>query len=336
MAASVTQPRQSITVPTLYQYDPDIGHRFIPNLKLRVPTESGGYLLRTNSIGFRNDKEFGNEPGRRRILIFGDSFTAGDGVSNGHRYSDVLERLLGAEAVEIHNFGLSGTGTDQQYLVYRKFAAGAGNSIVVMGVLVENIRRNVSAFRPSVNPGEREHFIAKPYFELQNGQLLRRHDPVPPGVVTAAELEGESKLDTGGRYPELRRMVQSLGLQDVVQRLTHYQPTPEYDSNTNAAWLLMRAILLEWKNLIEGPAVLFPIPLYHHLEETASPDSYRARFAELATEGGFILHDPLDDLRRYDLAERRAFRFRNDVHLTPAGHRALAGSLAKCLRRLLD
>ena len=46
---------------------------------------------------------------RMRVLVFGDSFTAGDGVSNGSRYSDVLETLL-PPPTEVHNFGLPGSG----------------------------------------------------------------------------------------------------------------------------------------------------------------------------------------------------------------------------------
>ena len=42
----------------------------------------------------------------------GDSFTAADGVSNRQRYSDLLEARL--PGIEVYNFGLPGTGTDQQ------------------------------------------------------------------------------------------------------------------------------------------------------------------------------------------------------------------------------
>ena len=49
----------------------------------------------------------------------GDSNTAGDGVSNHQRYSDILSKTLNCES---YNYGLSATGTDQQLLTYRKFA----------------------------------------------------------------------------------------------------------------------------------------------------------------------------------------------------------------------
>ena len=86
---------------TLFEYDPDIGYRFVPHLKTRVASPDGGYLVRTNGQGFRNDREFERDDSTPRILVFGDSFTAGDGVSNGSRYSDVLETLL-HELVHLH------------------------------------------------------------------------------------------------------------------------------------------------------------------------------------------------------------------------------------------
>lgn len=320
---------------TLFEYDPDFGYRFVPHLKTRVASPDGGYLVRTNGQGFRSDREFARDDPSSRILLFGDSFTAGDGVSNGSRYSDVLEALL--PPVQVHNFGLPGSGTDSQFICYRKLAEGAPCQAVVLAVLVENIRRIVSPYRPSQDADGTVEFLPKPYFELdgESERLVRHHDPVPREAVTARELEGDESVDRGGRFPALRRLVRSVGLQGVVQQLIRYQPTPEYDSPQDPAWRLMRAILLAWRAAIPQPVVLMPLPLYQHIEGTADAGAYRRRFAELASEGSFILHDPLDDLHAYDAETRRGFRFKKDVHLTPAGHRAIAQSLAGTLRPLL-
>ncbi len=319
---------------TLFAYDPDIGYRFVPHLKTRVATPDGGYLIRTNALGFRNDREFDPaSTGKRRVLVFGDSFTAGDNVSNGKRYSDVLEELL--PDVEVHNFGLPGTGTDQQYLAYCKFAQEADCDLIVIAVLVENIRRVTSAYRTSEGESGATEFIAKPYFQLDGGKLVRYNDPVPRERVDQAALESEAAVDRGGRFPELRRLVRTLGLQGVVQQLTRYQPTPEYNTPDDPAWQLLRAILLAWRSVIDKPVVLMPLPLYQHVEHTADPSAYRARFSEIAADGDFVLHDPLDDLWRYNAGERRDFRFKTDVHLTPAGHRAVAASLAARIAPLM-
>src|SRR5689334_3461189 len=106
------------------QHHPTIGYTFIPGIKSRIilPNENVGYLIKVNEHGFRCDHEFLPEKtgGMKRALLFGDSFTAGDGVSNAQRYGDQLERKI--EGLEVYNFGLPGTGTDQHYLAYREFA----------------------------------------------------------------------------------------------------------------------------------------------------------------------------------------------------------------------
>jgi hypothetical protein len=318
---------------TQFEYDPDIGYRFVPHLRTRVMSADGGYLVRTNALGFRSEREFERDDRSHRLLVFGDSFTAGDGVSNANRYTDVLETLL--PPIEVHNFGLPGSGTDQQFIAYCKLAERAPCDAVVIAVLVENIRRIVSAWRPSQDGEGSVEFLAKPYFELAAGSLVRRNDPVPRERVSGRDLEGETAVDRGGRFPGLRKLLRTAGLREVVQQLTRYQPTPQYDSPDDPAWRLMRAILLAWRKAVPQPVVLMPLPLYQHVEGTADPSAYRLRFRELAQEGGFVLHDPLDDLLAHDGEARRGFRFKSDVHLTPAGHRAIAQSLAKTLRPLV-
>lgn len=103
----------------IYEYHPIFGKRFIAGIKARIEHEGGGYLIRANGAGFRSDREYQRQkdPNTFRVLVFGDSFDAGDGVPNKARFTDVLETLIGG--AEVYNFGLSGTGTDQQYFIWR-------------------------------------------------------------------------------------------------------------------------------------------------------------------------------------------------------------------------
>ena len=81
--------------------------------------------------------------------------------------------------------------------------------------------------------------------------------------------------------------------------------------------------------------VLLPIPLPQHLDETSDPAAYQARFAELAAELGCHLHDPLPDLLAIAPPDRRQLRWQKDIHFTPAGHVALAKSLASSIAPIL-
>jgi len=316
----------------LFEYDATFAYRFIPNLKARVDHEGGGYLLRTNAQGFRCQHDFAEARSgeKRRVLLFGDSYTAGDGVSNKHRYGDQLESLI--DGIEVYNFGLSGSGTDQQYLIYRDLATGIQHDVVVIGVLVENIRRVVARLRPFVSAEGEDLILAKPYFDLESDGSLSLHNvPTPREPIDPESLPPDERafLDEGGRMVWLRQAVNKLGsrAKDVAQKLTNYQPLPEYDDSDGAAWQLMKAILMRWISELEQPVIVCPIPVYQYIEETASPEGYRARFAELEALPNVRLHDPLGDFQAHTIEERRAFRFEQDCHLTPSAHRVLAESL---------
>lgn len=321
----------------VYEYHPVIGYRFIPNLKARIPHEGGGYLLEANASGFRSSRPFlaSATPGYRRVLLFGDSFTAGDAVANKQRYSDLIETML--PATEVYNFGLSSTGTDQQYLAWREFARDIEHDAVVIAVFVENVRRVMARYRPHRDASGQERLYAKPYFTLDGEHLALHQVPPPVEGLTMQQLSAEEQdaVDTGGRFGTLRKLVTALGAREVVQRMTHYQPLPEYDIPDSPGWRLMRAILSQWMSALHKPVILMPLPLPQHLDQVCDAAPYQARFAELAAELGCTLHDPLPGLLAYDSAVRRRFRWETDIHFTPEGHRALADSLAPVLAGVL-
>ena len=81
---------------------------------------------------------------RPRVFVFGDRSTAGDGVSNAKRWTDLLgERIPSHRSC---NFGLPGTGTHQHLIAWQKFGAPREHDLLVAAVLVENIRRIAAAY----------------------------------------------------------------------------------------------------------------------------------------------------------------------------------------------
>jgi len=318
----------------IFQYHPIIGFRFIPGLRARIEAEDGGYLVRVNETGFRGDREFVREksPDKYRILLFGDSMTAGEMVSNKDRYSDQLERLL--PSLEVYNFGLPGIGTDQQYLIYRDTAAQFEHDLLVIGLFVENIRRNVARYRFATDREGREWLQPKPYFTLRpDGELELHQVPVPKDPISPEELPESERdhVDRYGRFPRLRWAINALGMREVAQRLTKFQPLPAYNSPSDPAWILLKAILTQWIQAANVPVIICLIPMDQHIEQTSSAEGYQARFRELETFPRTIVHDPLPDFWKFSAEERRGFRFKHDRHLTPAGHRVLAESLARTI-----
>jgi len=324
----------------LFQYHPDFGYNFVPGLQTRVDHEGGGYLVSVNQAGFRCRHEFvkTKTEGKFRVLLFGDSNTAGDGVSNKDRYGDVLESLL--PNLEVFNFGLPGSGTDQQYIIYRELASEIECDLIVIGVLVENIRRVVARYRVYFSQDGESIIMAKPYFLMdRNGNLTLHHVPVPKGPILAntLSLEDRAHIDQGGDHAWIRKQIGKLGsgFKDLAQTITQHQPLPEYEQADNPAWLLLKATIAKWMAETRVPVIIAPLPLYQYIEDMASPQNYQKRFRELEQMTNVMVHDPLPDFQRVPRSERRSFRFARDPHYTRAAHRVLAESLAPVIEPLM-
>lgn len=336
---------------SLFEYHPVLGYRFIPGLKTRVAHEGGGYLVQVNGSGFRCRHEVTPEkpPGTRRILLFGDSHTAGDGVSNGKRFGDLLETALPGKT-QVLNFGMPGTGTDQQYLAWREFASGLDHDLLLLVVQVENIQRVAARFRYYSDERGQRVLYAKPYFELVDGRPALRQVPPPPApldAAAAAALEGNA-VDRVARYPLLSSVVRTLtraewakkllvssGMKDRVQGAMGYQPVPHYASARNPAWLLLAALIREWIEAHAGPALVVPLPFYHYVAGLSDARPYQARFRELAATLDCAFFDPLPALQAAGKDAIRRMYFENDGHLTAEGHAAVAAALAPAVASAL-
>lgn len=317
----------------ILQYHPQIGHLFVPNLTARVPSETGGYRLRTNAQGFRSDADFVPTKGERpRLLFLGDSYTAGDGVANAERFAERVGVTLDAE---VYNLAVSGTGTDQQVLVYEQFGAALAADLIVFPINVVNIERNKLTHRESVDrtTGQRV-LVPKPYFTLEQGELVRGHDPVPlerPPVPV--EGDGGGALDALKRaysHPSmapLRDLYRKSGLRGAVKRKV--DPYPDYADETSAGWRLMAALL---RRLIavagDTPVLLVPVPSTAYYREGATP-TYQARFAALAGDRVRVM-DLTTPLRALPDDDKAMLTFAHDRHhLSAYGHERVAALLAE-------
>ena len=122
--------------------------------------------------GARGPREYADSPppGVRRLVTFGDSFTFGDEIPGTGTFQSILEARH--PDWEVINFGVSGYGTDQALLRYRRLGRDLGAEVVCIGILLENIGRNVNRYRPLWTPST--GFCAtKPRFVLDDHGELR-------------------------------------------------------------------------------------------------------------------------------------------------------------------
>jgi hypothetical protein len=151
-----------------YRYDAELGWAPVPNSS-SVVTTARTIHVRHNSLGFR-DIEFERDA-RPRMLFIGDSFVWGVDAEANERFTDLLRSRISNYATV--NAGVSGYGTDQEYLLLRRIWAKIQPSIVVLIFCTANDRLDNGT-------NTRYDGYQKPYFVIANdGAPVLRGQPVP-------------------------------------------------------------------------------------------------------------------------------------------------------------
>jgi len=120
------------TNPALVVHDDRLGWRYRPGARARHRTDEFDVSIRINSRGFRGPEvPFQRTPGRKRIVALGDSFTFGWGVEEEETWPARLARILDVEVV---NLGVSGYGTDQEYILLQSEGRAYRPDVVLVQV----------------------------------------------------------------------------------------------------------------------------------------------------------------------------------------------------------
>ncbi|MEQ8277484.1 MAG: carbamoyltransferase N-terminal domain-containing protein [Deltaproteobacteria bacterium] len=333
------------------RHDPQLGHRYVENLEARIPNELGGSFVKTNAQGFRNDIDFEKKKGDRpRILFFGDSYTAGDLCSNHERFSDLVGAKLDAET---YNFGLSGSGTDQQYLSWKNYAKDIEADLIVISVLSENIERIKVSSRISIDrvTGDKV-MMPKPFFTLKGSQLELGNVPCPwerPPVDT----EEDDRFGSHRRDPRLKLAYKAVDfyrndprakkarelfgpvvgrLRPAVMKASGFQPFPDYKSADTEGWRLMEAILRQWAaEASPTPVLIVPLPTYHNIKDEVEP-IYQPLFERVAAPKNKVhVADITAPIMKMSREDRVRIPFEEDVHFSPYGHEVVATQIAEAI-----
>ncbi|HWX25079.1 MAG TPA: SGNH/GDSL hydrolase family protein, partial [Vicinamibacteria bacterium] len=132
------------------QYHPTRGWALSPSLRDRGVF--GDRVLNTNSKGIRGSREYpyAKPPGKTRVLVFGDSFTFGEEVSDEETYAAALGRAL--PDTDVLNMGVHGYGHDQMLLYFEEEGRKYASDVVLIGFLPYDMERNILAFRDFAKP----------------------------------------------------------------------------------------------------------------------------------------------------------------------------------------
>jgi lysophospholipase L1-like esterase len=165
-----------------YLYDKTLGWRNIPDWKWT----SLGRKLTINSKGLRDRSyDYEKPPGVRRILVLGDSYAWGYGVADHEIFTEVLEARLEAtpQHWQVINAGVSGWGTDQEYLFLKTEGFKYSPDIVVLSLYLIN--------DPENNSCSMQYGLYKPLFINTNLDLVNVPVPKPGSELPVLRADAD-------------------------------------------------------------------------------------------------------------------------------------------------
>ena len=151
------------------RFDDEIGWRPLGNLSGQHQRHGFSVFVHQNQFGLRGPDTMrrGKTSASTRMLILGDSFVWGYGVDQDRVFT---EPGVHQSEKELINFGVSGYGTDQEYLFYRRDGALFEVDEVVLAFTPYNDVNN--------NLASEQYDKSKPYFTLSDHQLVLHTDHV--------------------------------------------------------------------------------------------------------------------------------------------------------------
>lgn len=171
-----------------------------------------GVPFAINNEGYRGDDIRFDNKIKKRILMLGDSITFGFGVRNSETFSEILndDETFNFEVI---NSGVCGYGTDQEFLLYKKYSEKIQPDWVILNLYLGNDRADIDSPHCLYDSG----FFPKPIFikkYTDNYSLYVDHMKLPLWKRVFYELNYRSYF-----YNYIRYLVNSDFQEEVLANL---------------------------------------------------------------------------------------------------------------------
>lgn len=321
---------------------------------------------RINGRGLR-DRDIPHErAGGFRVLVLGDSFTAGMQVEQEATFVKLLERRLAASApagsrVEVLNAGVSGWGTDNALLFFQNEGWKYRPDLVLLAFCTVNDVWENTRELVGTNP----FWPDKPYFTLVDDRLVLVHFPLPETSLRRrllVYLAGSLALDSAlFRRASAIPQVMSLLLIPPPNPLVPGGPVDtvlvyrkDYPEVWQQAWRITFDLIRRLRKDVEKRGARFAVTVING-REVVSPRRWESDVIALRPALQGVALDPvkpdrlitrflarrgiptiplLDEFRARFGADATPGYFVRDGHWAPAGHGLAAELIAAGLHQL--
>ena len=170
---------------SLFVHDDHLGHALNPGFSGPGVGRSF-HTINADGLRFSGAMPTSTEwpASERPILAVGDSYTYGDEVRDEEAWPAQLQRLTGRRVL---NGGVTGYGFDQMVLRAEQLVAAYQPSVVIASFITHDIERAEM---------RRMWWRNKPWFVVENDQLVLKGVPVPKPGMTRLPRHIRERLDT--------------------------------------------------------------------------------------------------------------------------------------------
>jgi len=290
----------------IYMFDPDVSYRLKPDFVGHRSRSRHRHA--TNSVGLVGE-EIDHRPEVTKVLFLGDSVTFGDGIPEPlPAASSFVSRIQedAGPSCQMMNAGVPGWSTHQQLAFFDKYLDGIDWSAVVLVVCLNDLVR----------------------FEWVYGDET--------GFKMSEEMSG-----VGGLH-ELNGTVKGVRLERIRSRFDETSPLADQNNTTLWSWdedkwtEYEREILSPWfERHRPVPWIVVVTPTRAQVEalkKGASRDEVlypQDTMERICLERGITFVDPIEVLNT-------SSHFLDMLHLSDAGHQAMADYLWPILRKALE
>ena len=296
------------------RFDHELGWAPLENTSGMQIAENKKFLVHQNQFGLRasDDMQLEKQAGRKRVLVLGDSYVWGLGATQ----TDIFtEPAVHGTNDELINCGVSGYGTDQEYLFYQRTGQKFDVDQVALVFTPYNDVEN------NLNPKQYSHL--KPYFTLNGDELVLHNDHVVDTPIRTffSRLNRESRVCNlvGEGY---RGFTNAL-----LPNRRQLEPDVPVSDTDRAGIRLTLAIMKKLKDAAEAHHAEFYVIFipYKPNVERHRPDNHPfvPLIAAGLTEMGAHYREPYPEFVKSAAAGVDPFNVR-DNHFNAAGHALFA------------
>lgn len=151
------------------RFDDELGWRPLPDVSGQHQRHGFSVFVHQNQFGLRGPNTMRREKTTTttRMLVLGDSYVWGYGVDQDRIFTDPQ---VHQSEMELINFGVSGYGTDQEFLLYlREGTFFEADEVVLAFTPYNDVENNLSP---------KQYDKLKPYFTISGHQLVLHRDHV--------------------------------------------------------------------------------------------------------------------------------------------------------------